>query len=85
MGNFMCRFVILLLLLSRNNGRSCSCEKCCTVPGDWARDTVYTRKDDFCECGCSACEQISESCAEPVAEDCDIWTSYRNTNKTIQK
>ena len=81
----MSAFIILLLLLSRNNGRTYSCESSCMIPGDWARNTMMSKKEESCECGCSACEQASENSAESDTENGDIWTSYRNTNKTIQK
>ena len=55
------------------------------IPGEWARNTMSLKKEETCECGCSACEQVSNNCEESVAEKGDIWTSYRNTNKTIQK
>ena len=81
----MCGFIILLLLLCRNNGSACKCENSCMIPGEWARNTMAPKKEEPCECGCSACEQMSDNCAESAVEKGDIWTSYRNTNKTIQK
>lgn len=55
------------------------------IPGDWTRNTMIHKEEESCECGCSACEQVSDNCLEPTLEKGDIWTSYRNTNKTIQK
>lgn len=81
----MCSFIILLLLFCRNNGSTCSCENSCMIPGDWTRNTMIHKEEESCECGCSACEQVSDNCLEPTLEKGDIWTSYRNTNKTIQK
>lgn len=83
----MCGFVILLLLLCRNSNGNCCCENSCMIPGEWARKTEVIDRNDDCECnrGCMACEEAADTCCDPVVEREDIWTSYRNTNKTIQK
>lgn len=86
-GTIMCSFIILLLLLCKNNcGNNCNtryrenidydCDKC----DDYCdkRDDHWREKDK--DCGCSVREECACKEESPIVEREDIWTSYKNTS-----
>ena len=84
----MCSFIILLLLLCKNNCGSNCRTNCETNDNTCYRENVdcdCDKRDDHWrekdkDCGCSVCEECA--CAEesPIVEGEDIWTSYKNTS-----
>jgi len=91
----MCSFIILLLLLCKNNcGSNCG-TGCVTNYNTCYRDKsdYYSdKRDEHCDkrddhwrekdkdCGCSACEECACKEESPIVEREDIWTSYKNTS-----
>ena len=84
----MCSFIILLLLLCKNN-----CGSTCETNSGTNYNTGYRDKSDYYSdkrdenrreidkaCGGSVCEECACKEESPIVEREDIWTSYKNAS-----